>query len=104
MIPAGTLDRRLTIYASTSSRSTTGVEKATWSAVATVWAARKSLSLADASRMAGRDDSAEAKFIIRYRDGLNTSAQIECEGRRYVVLSVDDLGRRDCLALLVRAI
>lgn len=104
MIPAGSLDRRLTIHSGSVVRSASGNEKYTWTVLATVWAGQQRLSIADSNRMAGRDDGAEAKFVIRYRTDLTTSCQIECEGRRWVIVSIDELGRREGLALLVRAI
>jgi SPP1 family predicted phage head-tail adaptor len=104
VIGAGSLNRALAIYVPTTVRSPTGVEKNTFAKLTTTWAERRSLSLKDATRAAGTDQSAEAKFVIRYRQGIDTSIQVECEGQRYSVEAVDEIGNREGLALLVRAI
>lgn len=104
MIDAGSLDSRVTIYGATMTRSSTGVEKSTFAPIATVWAARKSLNLRETTRMAGLTEAAERKFEIRYRPGITTAHQIEFAEQRYAIVAVDELGNREGLALLVRAI
>ena len=104
MIEAGKLNRRLTIYQAVIARSSTGVETTTWQALATVWAERASLFLREVNRMAGLADAAEAKFVIRYRSDVQIGAEVACDGRRYTVVSVEEIGNREGLALLVRAI
>lgn len=104
MIDAGSLDTRVTIHGATKTRSSTGVEKSTFAAIASVWAARQALNLRETTRMAGVTEAAERKFVIRYRAGVTTANQIECEGQHYAIVAVNELGRREGLALLVRAI
>lgn len=104
MIAAGKMNRQVTLYAPTSSRSATGTEKSTFTKVATVWGERASLFLREATRMAGLAEGAEAKLIIRFRTDVATGWQVECDKRRYTVVSVEDIGNREGLALLVRAI
>lgn len=104
MIAAGKLNRRLTIYKPVRSRSATGTEKATLSRVGTVWTERASLLLREATRMAGLSDAQEAKFIIRYRADVQAGYSVEFEKRRFTVVYVEEIGNREALALLVRAI
>jgi SPP1 family predicted phage head-tail adaptor len=104
VISAGSLNRSIAIYGPVTTRSATGTERSSFAKLATTWAERKSLSLKDATRAAGMEQSAEAKFVIRYRQGITTSMQVECEGQRYSVEAVDEIGNREGLALLVRAI
>lgn len=104
MIAAGSLNRSIAIYGPVTVRSPTGTESSSFIRLVTTWAERKSLSLKDATRAAGMEQSAEAKFVIRYRQGITTSMQIECDGQRYSVEAVDEIGNREGLALLVRAI
>ncbi len=104
MIDAGSLDRRVTIFGSTKTRSPTGVEKSAFAPIATVWACLEGLNLRETTRMAGTDEAAEAKFVIRYRPGITTANQIECDGTKYAVVAVDEMPRREGLKLLVRAI
>ncbi|WP_221234770.1 phage head closure protein [Sphingomonas aerophila] len=98
------MDRRVTIYAAGVERSPTGVEKPSWNTIATVWAARERLSLTEVNRMAGKAEAAEARFVVRYRSDVTTANQIECDGQRFCVVGVDEIGRREALALIVRAV
>lgn len=104
MIAAGSLNRSIAIYSPTVVRSPTGAEKSTFAKLATTWAARTTFSAKDATRAAGMEQSAEAKFVIRYRQDITTSMQVECDGQRYTVEAVDVMGNREGLALLVRAL
>ncbi|MCI1143248.1 phage head closure protein [Sphingomonas sp. WKB10] len=104
MIQAGKLNRQLTLYRPVKQRSRTGAETQTWSNVATVWAERQSLNLREVNRMAGIAEAQEAKFVIRYRPDVTTSFEVACDKRRYSVVAVDEVGNREGLALLVRAI
>jgi SPP1 family predicted phage head-tail adaptor len=104
MIDAGSLDRRITILGSTKTRSPTGVEKSAFAPIATVWAGREALNLRETTRMAGTDEAAEAKFVIRHSPGITTANQIECDGQHYAIVGVDEMPRREGLKLLVRAI
>lgn len=104
MIEAGALNRRLTIYAPSEARSSTGTPKTGWRRVADVWASRESLNLREASRMGGRTEGAEASFVIRYRDDVTTQHEVLFNGRRYSVVQVDELGNREGTKLLVRSV
>lgn len=104
MIAAGSLNRRLTIYAPVETTSPTGAVKQDWREQAEVWAAQDSLNLRDVSRMAGRTEAAEARFTVRYVSGVTTAHQVACAGRRYTVVEVEEIGLREGLKLLVRAI
>lgn len=104
MIPAGSLNRRLTLFRQETSRSATGTETSSPVAFATVWAAQASLNLSDATRMAGASDAIEAKFVLRYRSDLTTTMEVVCDNRRYAIVQIDPSNTRDRVTLLVRAI
>lgn len=104
MIEAGKLNRQLTLYAPIKQRSATGAETETWRTIATVWAARQLLNLREVNRMAGIAEAQEAKFVIRYRPDVTTALEVQCDQRRYSVVAVDEVGNREGLSLLVRAI
>ena len=101
---AGSLNRRVSIYASTETTNSVGETHQAWSKVATVWAARQSLALREVNRMSALQETAEGKFEIRYRAGITTGMEVECEGRRYAIVAVDEVGNRVGLALLVKAV
>ena len=104
MIAAGSLNRRMTLYAPLTQRSDTGTETTGWRVSGTVWAAQETLSLREIERMAGLASAAEAKFVIRYRDGVSSEFEILVDKRRYGVVSVEEVGHREGLRLLVRAL
>ena len=104
MIAAGSLNRSLSIYCQAPTRSPTGAETSAWVKLTTTWAAQKSLTLKETTRMAGVAEAAEAKFEVRYRTGIDTTMQVECGGRRFSIIAVNEIGNREGLALLVRAI
>jgi SPP1 family predicted phage head-tail adaptor len=104
VIQAGKLNRQLILYRPIKQRSGSGAETQAWSKVATVWAERQSLNLREVNRMAGIAEAQEAKFLIRYRADVSTFFEVMCDKRRYSVVAVDEVGNREGLALLVRAI
>ena len=104
MIAAGSLNRRLTLYAPVVQRSDTGTEKTAWRTQGTVWAAQENLSLREIERTSGLTSVAEAKFVIRYRPGITEQFEVVCEKRRYSVIAVEQIGLREGLRLLVKAV
>lgn len=104
MIPAGSLRHRITIWTPSTSANEVGEQLSSWASIGSVWAARTSLKLVEVNRMAGLDQVAEAKFRIRWRTGLTTANEIEHDGQRYSVVSVEEVGNREGLDLFVRAV
>jgi SPP1 family predicted phage head-tail adaptor len=104
MIAAGNLNRRLTLYAPVTLRSDTGMEKTGWRTSGTVWAAQENLSLREIERTSGLTSVAEAKFVIRYRQGITERFEVVCEKRRYSVIAVEEIGLHEGLRLLVKAL
>ncbi len=104
MIAAGSLNRRLTLYAPVTKRSETGTEKPGWRTSGTVWAAQETLSLREIERTSGLASAAEAKFVIRYRQGITELFEVVCEKRRYSVIAVEEIGLHEGLRLLVKAV
>lgn len=104
MIEAGKLDRRLALLAPVTIVDESGEERSSWETLATVFAERRSLNLRDINRGAGTGTAVEAKFIIRYRGGLDTTMRVRCDGQEFEVVAVELLGRREGLELLARAV
>ncbi len=104
MIAAGNLNRRLTLYAPVTLRSDTGMEKTGWRTSGTVWAAQENLSLREIERTSGLTSVAEAKFVIRYRQGITERFEVVCEKRRYSVITVEEIGLHEGLRLFVKAL
>lgn len=104
MIQAGSLNRRLAIYAPADTTSDTGAVKMGRRKQGEVWASLDGLTVKDSNRMAGRVEAAEARFTIRYLAGINTLNEVVCNKRRYSVVEVEEIGLREGLKLLVRAI
>ena len=104
MIPAGSLNHRITIWAATSSVNEVGEQIDSWSAITSVWAARSALKLVEVNRMAGLDQAAEIKFRVRYRADLTTKMEVEHGGKRFRITSVEEVGNREGLDLFVRSV
>lgn len=104
MIAAGKLNRRLTLYAPVTQRSDTGTEKLGWRTQGTVWAVQENLSLREIERTSGLASAGEAKFVIRYRQGITELFEVVCEKRRYSVIAVEEIGLHEGLRLLVKAV
>ena len=104
MIAAGKLNRRLTLYRATETRSETGTTTNGWNEAGSSWAALESLNLRESTRAAGMTDTIEAKFVMRWRENVTTSMEVACDNHRYAVIQVEEIGQREGLALLVRAV
>ncbi len=61
---AGDLDRRVTIQTPTVTKNGYGESVTTWTDLATVWAAKWTLRVAEVERQGKREAAAEFKFAI----------------------------------------
>lgn len=104
MIAAGSLNHRITVWSASTSVNEVGEQIESWRSVASVWAARSSLKLVEVNRMAGLAQAAEIKFRIRHRPDLTTRMEVEHGGKRYKIVSAEEVGNREATDLFVRAV
>jgi SPP1 family predicted phage head-tail adaptor len=100
---AGALNRRITIQKAVTASNSVGEDINTFSPVATVWAAPRAILLREATRLAGLSQSAEIKFEIRYRAGLDTGMALDYQGKQYEITSVEETPDRSGLLLFARS-
>lgn len=103
MISAGDLDRSITLLTVGSSQDAFGQPLEATTTLATVRAQRAVLRIADVQRGQAQASVAEVKYIIRYRAGVTTALKVVADGITYSVISVDEIGRKDALAILCKA-
>ena len=103
MVPAGQLDRRITIENRTVTQSATGAPTETWATFATVWAGKRDLR--GREYFEARQDQAEVttEFTIRYLTGLQREMRIRYDGDTYDIMHVAELGRRAGQTIMARA-
>ena len=99
MIASGALDHRLQIMVLTSSTGETGQVVEAYCLAGSTYAQRLELRTVDAARAGMRDTYAIARFLIRYRTDLTTSHRVQCDGKTYSVLAIDEPDRRATLVL-----
>lgn len=103
MIAAGSFNRRVTLFQQIETRNSVAETVSSWTTLASVWGQRSQLLLREVNRMAGTGSDADAKFLIRYRQDVTVDMEIACEGHRYAIVAVDEIGNREALSLIVRA-
>ncbi len=101
---AGKLDRFITIEQPTESITAQGEVTQAWATLASVWAQYQPLNSTE--RFAG--DAARgvfsAKFNIRYRSDVTEKMRIYFNARRYRILGINEIGRREGLQIISEAI
>lgn len=81
---AGKLRQRVKVYKSESGRSPTGaVLPGTWVLKHTLWASIEPLSVKDVLTAQAASSEVEVRCVLRYRDDVDSTMQIEHRGRRY---------------------
>lgn len=102
MIDAGALNRRVRIETPQTTSNAFGEQVQTWTTLATVWAQKQTLTVKDVNRQQGLSAQAEARFLIRYREGLNTTMRLVYRDEVYHITGIDDYADRQGLLLYVR--
>lgn len=102
-LPAGPLDRRITIESRTIVQSSTGAPTETWATFATVWASKRDLK--GREYFEARQDQAEVttEFKIRHLSGLQREMRIQLDGDTYDIQHIAEIGRREGQMILARA-
>ncbi|WP_201555791.1 phage head closure protein [Psychrobacter sp. 72-O-c] len=83
---ANKLRHRVTVYKSESTRSPSGaVLPLPSSPVVTLWASFEPLLVKDILSAQAADSETRARCVIRYRNDINSTMQIEHNGQRYEI-------------------
>ena len=92
---AGGLDRRITVERAVKETDDFGGVRQTWVPLASWAAAVRYVS--DAERMQAGELSAsvEVRFTIRWGLGVTVEDRVLYEGRRYEIVAVKEIGRRE---------
>lgn len=103
MMPAGRLDRRVTLQQVAETRSSSGDVVQSWSELATVWAGVQQPSGRTAFEATERQARGDAIFRIRYRDDVTAKNRILYQGDIYEILAIKEIGRREGLEIAANA-
>ena len=105
---ASRLRQRITVLKQTSGRSPTGaVLSPTWTTYLTLWASMEPLSVKDVLTAQAAGSQTIARCIIRYRTDIDSTMQIEDNGRRYEINGdplPDALSGREHLTLMLKSV
>lgn len=83
---AGKLRQRIKVYKSESGRSPTGaVLPSVWMLKHTLWASIEPLSVKDVLTAQAAGSEVEVRCVLRYRDDIDSTMQIEHRGQRYEI-------------------
>lgn len=83
---AGKIRQRIKVYKSEGGRSPTGaVLPSTWVLKHTLWASFEPLSVKDVLTAQAAGSETVARCMLRYRDDIDSTMQIEHRGQRYEI-------------------
>jgi SPP1 family predicted phage head-tail adaptor len=98
-IESGKLDRKLELLTRAAVRDELGQEISSFESVITIWAERLEMRTQDAARAGGRETFAMARYLIRWRDNLDTGMRIRTDGKLYDVLGIEEPDRRTTMII-----
>jgi len=99
IIDAGKLDRRISILAKSVNRDAAGQQTETWDVAADICAQRLDLVAIDVEREAGRDAVANARYLIRYRTGIDNHNRVRVGTTDFAIVGIDEPDRRATMVL-----
>jgi len=103
---AGALDRRVTLLHAVTTRNALNEPVKAWLPLVTVWAHKADVSDGERIRAEQVGASLTTRFQIRWStdvSGLSATNQLDCEGRRYEISAVKEIGRREGLEITAAA-
>lgn len=102
MIPAGPLDRYVTIEQKTKTRDAYGAEIETWTTFAQVWASKRDIR--GREYFAAQQVNAETDTVwrIRWIAGVKAEMRINWNGTLYDIQDIAEIGRREGLEIMAR--
>lgn len=97
----GQMNRRVQIFSNVVVQDATGAGVETWVLLAEVWCARWYVRgvETDAAEASTQQVTTGVKFIIRYRSDVLTNMLLTCEGQDFNITGIEEIGRREGLAL-----
>lgn len=102
---AGKLDRRIMLQHRTQSRdATSGQQVETWETYVTVWANRRDSNSREFFASQQTIAEGTAVFRLRYRDDVQATDRIICEGKTYNIRPPAEIGRREGLEIIATAV
>ena len=99
---AGELDRKITVERAMAVTSGTGEVTHTWATFATIWARRVPIKADEYFTAQQVNAPVDARFQIRWRDGLDSAMRLVYDGKTYDILSIQEIGRREGYDILAR--
>jgi SPP1 family predicted phage head-tail adaptor len=96
---AGTLDRTITIQASTTTVDQYGTATEAWTDFAPCRAQLVTATTTDFLKAYGETETAVAVFRIRWLDGVNANMRVAYNGQNYLIMEITEIGRRIGLEL-----
>lgn len=105
MLPAGELDRRITLQQATEGKDAAGGLTLSWADLASVWAKVTPLGGREPFTAAQEAAFADTRFTIRWRSDVTPGAKMRVlhDGRTYDILAVFEPVRREVVDLLAQA-
>lgn len=104
MLDPGRRDRLVTIEQYALTQDTTGGEVKTYSVFRKAWAQVVPLTARDRNMSGGVHSERESKFLIPYISGIDETMRISYDDLYWEILGIAEIGRREGLELLARAV
>lgn len=101
---AGKLDRRIVIRSHTSAQDGAGQPVETLTMLCTVWAYVTHLRGPEPFQGQQFNPQRKTVFLIRWRDDIDETMQIEHDGETYDIQSIAEKGRREGLEITALAL
>ena len=104
---AGKLDRTVTLRRASTTQSGFNTPVSAWADLATVRASKHDVSDAERARAGQESAIMITRFQVRYAaqiSNLDPRDQLVCEGRKYQIVAVKELGRRVGLEITAKAL
>ena len=99
---AGSLDRRLRFRRVTQTNTGLGITEAWADHGSPVWGSRKDVSDGERAAAGGIYGEVSARFVIRsstFARGIAPKDEFTCDGRRWRIIGIKELGRNNLLEL-----
>jgi SPP1 family predicted phage head-tail adaptor len=101
---AGQLDRRVELQHRTLTRNAAGENVESYATYATVWGGKRDLRGREFFAAQQVNPEIQATWTIRWRDDVVTTDRLVVEGETFDIIHVGEIGRRDGLDIVCRAV
>jgi len=103
-VNAGDMDRRVRIETPTFAQDSFGEPVPSWGVLDTVWAGVRFLRAAEPFQGQQPNAQRATVFTMRYRSDLDETMRIIFDAETYGIESIEEIGRREGLAVTARAL